>query len=184
MYPIQKEDMEALLIERDDAMDTGPYVDSDADTLPLDPGSESERLMQSDDDVVTGPHIVSDAETEPLTSDSEEELEDEEYDELEDEEADYEDYEMESEDYEEAEEEYEGDDEDDELIDEDSDNVLVHGQDNCTQCPSCKKSLNLKSNASINVADFSYIVTCSRCLRSITIRNMISERQKSLLRSS
>ena len=179
--------MEALLIERDDAMDTGPYVDSDADTLPLDPGSESERLMQSDDDVVTGPHIVSDAETEPLTSESEEEVEyDEEYDELEEEdideeEEDYEDYEMDNEDYEE---DYEGDDEDDELIDEESDYVLVHGQDNCTKCPSCKKALNLKSNASINVADFSYIVTCSRCLRSITIRNMISERQKSLLRNS
>ena len=53
-----------------------------------------------------------------------------------------------------------------------------------TKCPGCKKALNLKNNASINVADFSYIVTCSRCLRSITIRNMISERQKSLLRSS
>ena len=59
---------------------------------------------------------------------------------------------------------------------------LVHGKDAIDSCPSCQAALSMvQGQISINIADFSYIVTCSDCCKRITIRNMISEKQKALL---
>ena len=185
-HPIPIEEMDALLMERGDA----PVleVDSDAETLPLDAGDESERLMQSGDEMAQN---VSDAETEyePLSSEEEMEEENDEHYEQDDgndqEEDNVEDNQMNNAGNVEDNNEYEGDNEDEVKDDGPIRYVLLYGEDDCTKCPRCKTALNLKDgNASINVVDFSYIVNCSGCLKRIHIRNMISDRQKSLLQSS
>ena len=193
-HPIPIDEMDALLIERGDAARLQAQVDSDAETLPLDAGDESERLMQSGDEMAQN---VSDAETEYEPLSSEEEME-EENDEQEDgngeQEDNVEDNEMNNQMNNqmnnagnvEDNNEYQGDNEEDEVKDDGPIRyVLMYGEDDCTKCPRCKNALNLKDgNASINVVDFSYIVNCSGCLKRIHIRNMISDRQKSLLQSS
>ena len=183
-HPIPIEEMDALLMERGDAPVLD--VDSDAETLPLDAGSESERLMQSGDEMAQN----AETEYEPLSSEEEMEENDEHYeqdggndqegDNVEDNEMNND---MNNEGNVEDDNEYQGDNEDDEVKDDGPIRyVLLYGEDDCTKCPRCKNALNLMDgNASINVVDFSYIVNCSGCLKRIHIRNMISDRQKSLL---
>ena len=73
-HPIPIDEMDGLLYERGDAARLQAQVDSDAETLPLDAGDESERLMQSGDEMAQN---VSDAETEYEPLSSEEEMEEE-----------------------------------------------------------------------------------------------------------
>ena len=58
---------------------------------------------------------------------------------------------------------------------------LVFGKDSCTACPGCNTTLSRNWNVSINIVDFSYIVTCTACNKRIVIRNLFSERQKKAL---
>ena len=62
---------------------------------------------------------------------------------------------------------------------------LVHGKDAIDSCPNCQAALSMvQGQISINIADFSYIVTCSGCGKRIVIKDLISERQKALLYSN
>ena len=187
-HPIPIDELDGLLYERGDAARLQAQVD--AENLPLDAGSESERLMQSGDEMAQN---VSDAETEyePLSSEEEMEEENDEQDDGNGEQEDnVEDNEMNNQMNNagnvEDNNENQGDNEDDEVKDDGPIRyVLIYGEDDCTKCPRCKTALNLKDgNASINVVDFSYIVNCSGCLKRIHIRNMISDRQKALLQTS
>ena len=76
----------------------------------------------------------------------------------------------------------EEDDEDEEY--EEECHELVFGKDSCTACPGCKTTLSRNWNVSINIVDFSYIVTCSGCGTRIVIRNLFSESQKNALQKN
>ena len=71
---------------------------------------------------------------------------------------------------------------DPETEEEEDDSIeLVHGRDAIESCPDCQALLSMKQgNVSINLVDFSYIVTCSNCSKRIVIRGIISEKQKAL----
>ena len=135
-HPIPIDEMDGLLYERGDAARLQAQVDSDAETLPLDAGDESERLMQSGDEMAQN---VSDAETEyePLSSEEEMEEENDEHYEQDDgngeQEDNVEDNEMNNEGNVEDNNEYQGDNEDDEVKDDGPIRyVLFYGEDDCT----------------------------------------------------
>ena len=60
--------------------------------------------------------------------------------------------------------------------------LSIAGRDSCDLCPRCAAEFTLmESNYSINLQDFSCVVSCSQCKVTIVIRNALTERQKTFL---
>ena len=58
----------------------------------------------------------------------------------------------------------------------------VAGRDSCDLCPCCGAEVTLmEPNYSINLEDFSCVVSCPQCEVTIVIKNALTDRQKSFL---
>merc|ERR1712193_250317 len=55
---------------------------------------------------------------------------------------------------------------------------LNHGRDSCDLCPCCGAEVTLmEPNYSINLEDFSCVVSCPQCEVTIVIKNALTDRQ-------